>query len=76
MDSGGILKLARFYAMLRLCVLSTSNSMVVLLSGLTDFSGATFGYRKARTTNNKILSKLYTIPTPTYPRVKFYRVQS
>ena len=45
--SAGILKLARFYAMLRLCVLSTSNSK--LLSGLTDFWHATFGYRKVRT---------------------------
>ena len=61
--SAGIVQLARFHAMLRLCVLSTSNSMV-LPSGLADFSHATFSYGKARTMNNEILWKFFTIPRP------------
>ena len=43
---------------------------MVLLSGLTDFSYATFGYRKAHRTNDEILHH-----TKAYPQVEFYQVQ-
>ena len=67
--SGGILKLARFYAMLRLCVLPTSNTMALLK--WTGWFFVTPPSVIERRTGRTM--KFFTIPGPIYPQVNFIR---